>query len=107
MVMLVTTALFPHEAGTKVAKKHLEMIKKNPPTPEISETIAICGRATKKGFETLSVANVKKGKVEEALTSTVTWYQEYATSINGYKYEVNAYLDMAEAYKTIVMEPPE
>ena len=107
MVMLVTIAQYPHEAATKVAKKYLEMIKKNPPTPEISETIAICARATKKGLETLSVANVKKGKVEEAMTSSATFNQEFATSIEGYKWKITTYLDMVEAYKAVGMEPPE
>ena len=107
MVMLVSNTLYPPEAATKVAKKYLEMMKKYPPDPEISETIVICARATKEGIETLSVANVKKGKVEEALSRAATQNQEYATSIDGYKYEVNAYLDMAEAYKAVGMEPPE
>ena len=105
--MLVGISLYPHEAATKVAKKYLEMIKKYPPDPEISETIAICARATKKGIETLSVANVKKGNVEEALSRSATWNQEFATSIDGYKWKTNAYLDMAEAYKAVGMEPPE
>ena len=97
MVMLVTNSLYSAEAGTKVAKKALEMLKKYPPAPEISETVAVCARATKKGIEVLSVANVKKGKVEEALSRAATQNQEYAASIEGYKYEVNAYLDLAEA----------
>ncbi|MFX1410368.1 MAG: hypothetical protein ACFFA6_08445 [Promethearchaeota archaeon] len=107
MVLLVATVLIPHAAASKIAKKYIEMLKKYPPRPEISETIALGTRATKKGIIILSVMDVKKGKVEEAIIDISGQYQEYVASIEGLKWKLNTFMDMAEAYKAIGMEPPE
>ena len=107
MVNIVSNIFYPHEAGSKVAKKYLEMFKKYPPNPEISKQLALCTRGTEKGIEVLAVSEVKKGKVQEAMMRLATQFQEYATLIGGFKWQVNVYLNMSEAFKSIGLEAPE
>ena len=40
------------------------------------------------------------------MASVATQYQEYALEIEGVKYQLEIFLDMAEAYKILGMEPP-
>lgn len=107
MVNIVSNLLYPHEAGAKVAKKYLDVIKKYPANPDISKQLALCTRGTKDGIEVLAVAEVKKGKVEDAMNRLISQFNEYATSIEGFKWSVNVYLSAAEAFKVIGMEFPE
>lgn len=107
MVLLVSTVLIPHAAASKIAKKYIEMLKKYPPRPDLSETIALGTRGTKKGIIIFSVMNVKKGKVEETIINVTGQNQEYVAAIDGLKWQLDTYMDMTEAYKAIGMEAPE
>ncbi|MFX1378622.1 MAG: hypothetical protein ACFFA4_05975 [Promethearchaeota archaeon] len=106
MVLLVATVMFPHAKSSKVAKKNIEMLKKYPADPSIGEGIALGVKSTTEGMQVLFVADVKKGKVEEYMSRMAKQYQEYALEIDGFKYQIETYFDVAEAYKILGMEPP-
>lgn len=106
IVLLVTTALYPHKVASEVAKKNIEMATKYPPAPDIGETVIMGARATKKGITVLAVYNVKKGKMEEALIRLTMQYQEFVASIEGFKWHVKTFMTVAEAYKAVGMEAP-
>ena len=106
MVLLVATVVFPHAKSSKVAKKNIEMIKKYPSDASIGEGIALGVKATTEGMQVLFVGDVKKGKVEEYMLRMAKQYQEYALEIEGLKYQIDTYFDVAEAYKILGMEPP-
>ena len=106
MVLIVATVMFPHAKSSKVAKKNIEMIKKYPPEPSIGNTLVIGVKSTMEGMQVLAVGEVKKGKVEEFMARLAKQYQEYALEIDGFKYQIETYFDVAEAYKILGMEPP-
>ena len=106
MVLIVATVMFPHAKSSEVAKKNIEMIQKNPPEPSIGEGLALGIKATIEGMKALYVGEVKKGKVEEYMLRMASQYQEFALQIDGFKYQIEIYFDIAEAYKVLGMEPP-
>jgi hypothetical protein len=89
-----------------VAKKNIEMIKKYPTDPSIGKNLVIGVQSTVDGMKILSVSEVNKGKVEEFMSRLATEYQEYALEIDGFKYQIETYFNVAEAYKILGMEPP-
>ncbi len=107
MVLIISTVLFPQAESNKVAKFNIEMLKKYPPDPSISTLLALGVRATTDGMKVHAIVNVKKGKVAEAMNLITTQYQEWAMKIEGYRYEIEIFMDVAEAYKVLNMEAPE
>lgn len=106
MVLIMTTVLYPHKVANEVAKKYIEMVQKYPTDPSLGEMLAMGTRATLDGIKVIYIGSIAKGKVEEALSTLATQYQEY-TSIEGFKWQVETLLDMAEAYKAVGMTAPE
>jgi hypothetical protein len=105
MVLVVVTIFFPHAKSSEVAKKNVELIRKYPPDLSIGKILIIGVRATIDGMKVLAVGEAKKGKVEEFMTRLVKLYQEY-TNLEGYRYEIETYFDVAEAYKVLGMDAP-
>ncbi|MHA2281603.1 MAG: hypothetical protein ACXAC5_12220 [Promethearchaeota archaeon] len=106
MVLMMVTITYPRDKGTKVAKRYLDVMKKFPPDPSLGKTIVIGVKSTKKGFKVIGIGDVAKGKYEENLIRTVQSYQEYL-DIDGFNYEIETFLDIAEAMPIIGLEAPE
>ncbi len=106
MVLLVATVIFPHSKSSKVAKKGIEMIKKYPDDPSLGKDLALGVKSTIDGMKVIFIGDIEKGKVEEYMANVAKQYQEYALEIEGVKYQLEIFLDMAEAYKILGMEPP-
>ncbi|MHA2036227.1 MAG: hypothetical protein ACW98X_07325 [Promethearchaeota archaeon] len=106
MVLVVATVLFPHAKANEVAKKNIELIQKYPADPSLGEGLVIGVKATTEGIKGLFVGDVKKGKVEEFIERVAKQYQETALEIEGYKYQLETYMTVPEAYKILGMEPP-
>ncbi|UCC19543.1 MAG: hypothetical protein JSV62_15820 [Promethearchaeota archaeon] len=106
MVLIVAKVVFPHAKSSKVAKKNIEMIKKYPADPSLGTTLVIGVKSTIDVMEVLAVVDVKNGKVEENMSNLAKQYQEYALEIDGFKYQMETYFSIAEAYNILGMEPP-
>ena len=94
MVLIITTAWYPPGKANEVGKKFLEVTKKLPPDPSISKLLTIAVKATKDGIKVVGISEIVKGKYEEALARSTKWNQEY-TSIEGYRYEMETFMDIA------------
>ncbi|MFW9951398.1 MAG: hypothetical protein ACFFKA_14875 [Candidatus Thorarchaeota archaeon] len=105
MVLVVATIIFPFAKSREVAKRNVELMQKYPPELSVGKILIIGVRATVDGMKVLAVGEAKKGKVEEFMTRLVRLYQEY-TNLEGYRYEIETYFDIAEAYKVLGMEVP-
>ncbi len=105
MVLVVATIIFPHAKSSEVAKKNMELIRKYPTDPSIGKVLIIGVRATLEGMKVFAVGEAKKGKVEDFMSHLVKLYQEY-TDLEGYRYEIELYFDVTEAYKVLGMEAP-
>ena len=106
MVLFVATVIFPHAKANKVAKKNIELIQKYPVDPSLGEGLVIGVKATLEGIKAMFIGDVKKGKVEEFIERVAKQYQETALEIDGYRYQIETYMTIPEAYKILGMEPP-
>ena len=106
MVLLINKVYFPPDKAAEVGKRYIEVLKKFPPDRSISKTLSIGVKATKNGIKVIGVAEVKKGKFEEAFTRLNQSDLEYA-DIEGYRYKVETIMDITEAMPTIGLQAPE
>lgn len=106
MVLLITTAIYPHDKAREVGKKFIEVFKKYPPDPSLSKVLSIAVKATIDGIKVIGISEIKKGKFNEALDRATKSNLEYA-SIEGFKWEMETYMDVNEAMKNIGMEAPQ
>jgi hypothetical protein len=96
VVYILTTIWFPPSKRMEVAKKSIEVAQKMPPDPSIITVVvpgAIMGSPT--GIASLSISEVKEGKLEEALTYTIGNIMEYA-DIEGFNYKIDIANTQAE-----------
>ena len=107
MVLNMATIWYPHDKGSEVAAKYIEVFKKYPPDPSISEAIALGVTSDKDGLKTIAISNIKKGKFKEALTRAYQFQIDMASGIDGYRYKIETLMDITEAMGTVGMKPPE
>jgi len=107
MPYIVITAWFPLNKGTEAAEKYVEDRKNNPPDRSLGKEI-LQGVLKVKGekVKSISVTQVKEGKLEEAIINTQKSMLVYH-DIEGYAYEIEVFLSFAEALPLIGMESPE
>lgn len=106
MVLVVATVLFPHAKSNQVAKKNIELIQKYPADPSLGKQLVIGVQATLEGIKVIVVNEIAKGKIEEYIERAAKQYQETALEIEGYKYQIETFMTVPEAYKILGMEPP-
>ncbi|MFW9865012.1 MAG: hypothetical protein ACFFEN_02865 [Candidatus Thorarchaeota archaeon] len=107
MVLMVVTVHIPPDKANELAKSYIESLKKYPPDPSISKTLAIGVRPTKYGYKIIGVGDVVKGKFGEAFLRQVQSSQEASVDIEGYRYEIETFMDITEAMPIVGMKAPE
>ena len=105
MVILVVESWYPASLANRVGKKYLDVIKEYPPDKNISKQILGAVKAEKEGFHTIFAWNVKEGKTEDALKRMVEAMLMFG-EIEGYRYQIDTYLSVAEAMPMIGLELP-
>ncbi|MFX1445143.1 MAG: hypothetical protein ACFFHV_17145 [Promethearchaeota archaeon] len=107
MPYLVNKSWWPSDKTTEVVNKAVELFPKYPPDPSLSKTVVPnCVRATNRGIENISIAEVKKGKLEEALIAAQKYAAEYH-DIVGFEYAIQVWATQLEAFSAIGRKPPE
>ena len=106
MVYLVIELWYPPGKESEAGNKYLEIMKKYPADPSISEAvIPFAINTTPEGTHTFTVSNVKKGKVEDAIKRATRNMLEF--SIEGLRYQIRTYLTATEAMSLIKLKMPE
>jgi hypothetical protein len=107
MPYLVSKSWWPSDKTTAVINKAFELFPKYPPDPSLSEPVVPnCVRATDKGIENITIAEVKKGKLEDAITAAQKYSVEFH-DIVGFEYSVEVWATQIEAFSAIGRKPPE
>ena len=107
MVYIIVTTSFPVQKGTETAKKYVEERRKNPPDRSLGKEILQSALRVVKGrVKTMSITEVKEGKLDEALIRTQNVMVPYH-ELEDYKYTIKVYLNVVEALKMVGMETPE
>ena len=74
MPYLIITATYPSDKGQEVANMYLEAIAKYPPDENLAtEVVPAAVKATNQGLKALTIMDVKKGKLEEAMARMVNF----------------------------------
>ena len=107
MPYLLSNSWWPSDKTEEVVNKSFEVASKYPPDPSLSEPLVNnCIKPTKKGILSISIAEVKKGKLEEALTLARKTAVEYH-NIAGFEYTIEVCSTSIEAFTLIGRTPPE
>jgi len=109
MPYLITFTKWPSDKSMEVVKKAIESNKKFPEDDSLGEDL-LPGNAiksTKEGVKTITVLNVSKGKLEEALSRAIAVGNFFAMSIEGFEYTIEVWSTVEEAYSSIGQKPPE
>ncbi|MFX0069702.1 MAG: hypothetical protein ACFFAO_01300 [Candidatus Hermodarchaeota archaeon] len=107
MVLIVISGTYPQHKQSEVEESYLRALKKYPYDKSVMKRVLRLGvRATKDGYETISVYDIPDGKFSAAFKHYAAFMHEYA-NIEGYRYEIKTYLDMGEAFKILGKPVPE
>ena len=107
MPYIVVNSAFPLNKGTEAAERYLEERKKFPPDKSlIKEVVPNAIKIDKDKIRATYIAEVKEGKLNEALTrqqNAMILYHD----IEGYEYNIDICFNIVEAMGMIGMKPPE
>ena len=103
MPYIFTTSMYPSDKAPEVAKKYLEAITKYPPDGSLgTQIVPAAVKSTLQGIKTIGIIEVKKGKLEDAITMTENMMAMFF-SIQGFEYTIDNYATVEEALKVIGM----
>ena len=101
MPYLFTTSSYPTDLRDKVVKAYFTMLKEMPFDRSLGkETIQVAVTTNPKGVKSLSIMNVKEGKLTDAILWTykrMTFFQE----IKGFEYKIRVWTSIVEALESI------
>jgi hypothetical protein len=98
---LILTTTYPNDKVKQVSDMYVKVMTKYPPDPSLgTPVVPVAIRATPQGIEALVVHDVKKGKLDDAMTLAANRLAMFH-DIPGYRYRIDTYLNLEEALKTI------
>jgi hypothetical protein len=107
MPYIVVIARFPLNKGTETAEKYIDERKAFPPDKSlVKELVQNAIKVDKDKIRSIYIAEVKEGKLNEALTrqqNAMIMYHD----IEGYEYTIDVCFKVVEAMGMIGMKPPE
>ena len=107
MVYLILDIWYPPGKESEAGNKYLEVMKKYPPDETLAEVvIPFAVNSTPEGTHSITVSEVKKGKLEESIKVTTRNMLEFS-SIEGLRYQIRTYLTAPEAMSFINLKMPE
>ena len=96
MPYIITRCWYPPNKLDEVVKKYLKVMEKYPPDDSLGKQIVPVATTTSKdGLESLSVTEVEKQKVGDALDREKTAFIEFR-NIEGFKYEIKTWTTVEE-----------
>jgi len=107
MPYLVTNSLYPSEKADEVGKIYLEALTKYPPDENLAtEVVPSAIKTTHEGIKSIAISEVKKGKLEEAITYALKFMAMFL-SVEGFEFTMDHYLTIEEGLAVIGMSVPE
>lgn len=106
MPYLVGTMWYPSHKQNEIVKKFLKITKSYPAKDDLYIQLCAPIIATKEGIKCMIIREIKKGKLEEAMSYTTKFYNEFM-EIEGYEYQIELWHTFAEATNIAGIEVPE
>ena len=106
MPYIVTLVRWPGESTAEMVKKAIEVNKKFPPDDSLGdELVPNAINADMDGIKSLNVTLVKEGKLEAIRRRAMAIVNMYLT-VPGYRYSIETWATIEEAYTSIGQTPP-
>ncbi|MFH1975872.1 MAG: hypothetical protein ABIJ52_09985 [Pseudomonadota bacterium] len=103
MPYIFTTSMYPSDKADEVVKRYLEAITKYPPDDSLeTEIVPVATRTTLQGIKVIRITEVKKGKLEDAMTRTAKMMTMFF-NIQGFEYTKERYATLEESMKAMDM----
>jgi len=102
MPYIITRSVYPQNKIDETVNKFHEVYKKYPPEEQtLTKTIIQSAtKATKEGNESITVYEVDKANLGDALMQVITRMVEFR-SIEGFEYDISTYLTVEEGLSTL------
>lgn len=98
---ITVTSLYPNDKAKEVTKVYVKMLTKYPDDASVNAPVLLV-RGTFQGIKTINTQEVKKGKLDDAMTLTVNRMVMFH-DIPGFRYSIKTFLSVEEAMKAIDM----
>lgn len=100
---LIVTSTYPGDKVKEVSNMYVKAMTKYPTDANLGNPVVpVAIRSTFQGIEVMSISEVKKGKLDDAMTLAVNRLTMFH-DIQGYRYTISTYLNLEEAMKAIGM----
>jgi hypothetical protein len=107
MPYIFTTSSYPTDLRDEAVEAYFKMLKEMPFDKSLGkETIQVAVTTNPRGIESLSIMNVKEGKLTEAYLWTYR-RMSYFQLIKGFEYKIRVWTTIVEALETINRKLPE
>ena len=107
MPYIFTTSSYPTDLRDEVVEAYFKMLKEMPFDKSLGkETIQVAVTTNSRGVESLSIMNVKEGKLTEAYLWTFK-RMSYFQLIKGFEFKIRVWTTIVEALETINRKLPE
>ena len=107
MPYIVTTAKYPSNKAAEVVERFFEMLREYPQNENLGDQVVqSAATATNEGIKSLSVMEVKDGKLEEALARSAKMMAMF-NEIVGFEYSLDVWQTVEEALASIGASMPE
>jgi hypothetical protein len=98
MPYIITRCWYPPRKADEVVKKYFEVMEKYPPDETLGRQIVPVATTTSNcGYETMSVTEVEREKVGDALERQKTAFIEFR-KIEGFNYEIKIWTTAEEGF---------
>ncbi|MBC8458405.1 MAG: hypothetical protein H8D67_10465, partial [Deltaproteobacteria bacterium] len=101
MPYIIATSVYPTDKVKEVVEKYFEALQKFPLDENLeTEVVPVASKTTKKGVKTMSIGEVKEGKLEKALAragSTVALFYD----IVGFECTIDVYSTAEEGFAAL------
>jgi len=107
MPYIFTTSSYPTDLRDEVVEAYFKMLKEMPFDKSLGkETIQVAVTTNPRGVESLSIMNVKEGKLTEAYLWTFK-RMSYFQLIKGFEFKIRVWTTIVEALETINRKLPD
>ena len=104
---MFTTSSYPTDIREEAVEAYFKMLKEMPFDKSLGkETIQVAVTTNPRGVESLSIMNVKEGKLTEAYLWTFK-RMSYFQLIKGFEFKIRVWTTIVEALETINRKLPE
>jgi len=108
MPYLIGFMKWPTDKTDELVKKAFEVVKKYPEDRSLGEpVIPNAFKGGLEGMRSITITEVKKGKLEEAITRSREMAMMYAASVEGFEYSIEVWATQVEGWSSIGKTAPE